>query len=212
MVETKTKSPIRKIVVPGEFLAENNRKIGANVFKEEGKIYSSVLGVYYPEADVINVVPLKGHYSPRKNDIVIGIVVNETYNAYEIDIGTSVNPYVLKEYIRGYLKIHDIVSAQVYRVDEVKEVELRNVRLLRGGYVLTFTPVKAPRFIGKNNSMLDLLKKYTNCQMILGMNGRIWVKDGDTELLKKALNLIESSSHKPHLTTKVEEMLKGDNK
>ncbi len=209
---SEIKSSKRKIVIPGELLTQENKRTGANIFKENGTIFSSVFGVYYPDSEIVSVVPLNGHYLPRVGDAVIGIVVDETYNGYEIDIGTSTNPFIMKERIRGYLKHHDFVLASIERVDEVNDIDLRIMRTLHTGNLLTFTPVKAPRFIGKNNSMIDTIKKYTASQIYLGMNGRIWAKEGNIELLKKAISLIEEEAHKPHLTTKVEEMLKGDKK
>ena len=66
---------------------------------------------------------------------------------------------------------------------------------------------KIPRVIGKSGSMLAELKEGTGCSLLVGRNGWIWAKGGDTLLLAKAIDLIEREAHLSNLTNKVAEFL-----
>jgi len=60
--------------------------------------------------------------------------------------------------------------------------------------------------------MISLLKKYTQCRIFVGQNGRIWVS-GDDESIRKVIQTIkkiEKESLSYGLTNKIEEMLKKD--
>ena len=75
-------------------------------------------------------------------------------------------------------------------------------------------PSKVPRIIGKKGSMISLLKKYTNCRIFVGQNGRIWV-DGEESGINKVIDtikMIEDESLSYGLTNKIEDLLKKDTK
>lgn len=54
-----------------------------------------------------------------------------------------------------------------------------------------------------------MLKKLTNCEILLGQNGVIWVK-GDKkmeEIVKRALEMIDREAHTSGLTDRVKEFI-----
>ena len=55
---------MKRIVVPGELLSEERKRLGGNVFVSDGKIYSKVLGIADDENERATVVPLEGKYNP----------------------------------------------------------------------------------------------------------------------------------------------------
>ena len=59
--------------------------------------------------------------------------------------------------------------------------------------------------------MLATLKKYTNCWIFVGQNGRIWIKGEDEKvnLLIKAIRKIEKEAHTFGLTQRIIKMLGG---
>jgi len=199
-----------KLVIPGELIADKRMKLGPHVFVENGKIYSDVVGLAKIDRGIARVVPLQGKYMPKAGDVVIGIVVSEEYSYYIIDINSFYYSFVPKEEIRIPLRKGTIVSAKIVKVDEINAATLSNIRVFRGGEVLTISPVKVPRVIGKNASMLNLLKRGTACSLMVGMNGRIWAKGGNIELLKKALAKIERESHLSNLTLRIQKMLEKE--
>jgi exosome complex component RRP4 len=182
--------------------------MGSNVYVANGKIHSKVIGIYNDEGEYANVVALEGGYEPRRDDVVIGAVIRAVHAGYEIDINGPVTSFIPRGALREDLREGDLISAKVSYVDEMKQAELDFPRTIFGGEILEVTPVKVPRFIGKNASMLEVLKEGTGSTIIIGKNGRVWAKGGNIELLKKALEFIEENSHKSSLTNAVEDLLK----
>ncbi len=203
---------IKKIVVPGEVLSEDRKKIGSHVFMENGKLVSDCLGIYSEGEEFVSVVPLNGRYIPQKNDLILGIVVDEKYSGYLIDVNSIYQSYVSKDELRERVKKGDVISAKVSNVNEINEADLESVRVFYGGEVLNVTPVKVPRLIGKNGSMLQVLKDGTGANILVGRNGRVWVKGGNIGLLKKAIQKIEDEAHLSNLTNSVKEFLEKEGK
>ena len=203
---------MKRIVIPGELVSEERKRLGSNVFVANGKIYSKVIGVTSDEGDYANVVALEGGYEPRRDDVVIGAIVRVVHAGYEIDIGSATNSFVPRGAFRDDMVEGDLVTAKISFVDEMKQAELDFPRRIFGGEILKVTPVKVPRFIGKNASMLEILKEGTGSTIIIGKNGRVWAKDGNMALLKEALAFIEENSHKSNLTNTIGDMLKTKGK
>ena len=203
---------MKRIVIPGELVSEERKRLGSNVFIANGKIYSKVVGVTSDEGDYANVVALEGGYEPRRDDVVIGAIVRVVHAGYEIDIGSATNSFVPRGAFRDDMVEGDLVTAKISFVDEMKQAELDFPRRIFGGEILKVTPVKVPRFIGKNASMLEILKEGTGSTIIIGKNGRVWAKDGNMALLKEALAFIEENSHKSNLTNTIGDMLKTKGK
>jgi len=203
---------MKKIVVPGEIVTDDRKKLGSHVFIRDGKIHSDVLGIANAEGDYANVVPLVGSYAPEYNDLIVGIVVEEKMYGYMVDIGGFYPAFVSKREIREQLRVGFIISAKVMEVDEMQEAKLGFVRIFYGGNLFSIDAVKVPRVIGKNSSMLEVLKNGTGCSVLVGRNGKIWAKGGDLDLLLEALEMINEESHSENLTNRVEEFLKSKNK
>ena len=86
----------------------------------------------------------------------------------------------------------------------------RGLGKLEGGRIITINGHKVPRVIGKEGSMINLIKDNTNTEITVGQNGRVWIKgdlDGETKATE-AIKLIERESGSEGLTEKVEEFLK----
>jgi len=201
----------RKVVVPGELVTEERKKTGRHVFVEEGKIYSDCLGLADSEGEYVNVIPLQGKYMPQTGDLIVGIIVSEEYSGYVIDINSFYTSFLPKEKLRKPLKKGDIVSTKISYVDEINEADLENVRVFYDGEIVDVAPVKVPRVIGKNGSMLNVLKQGTGSAVMAGRNGRVWIKGGNIPLLKKALKKIEDEAHTSNLTNKMEQFLNDEN-
>ena len=198
---------VKRLVIPGELVTEERKKLGSHVFVREGKIYSDSIGLVNDEGDFASVVPLEGKYTPQVGDVVIGLISGERFAVYGIDINSFYASFIMKKELREVLKPGRIVSAKVTRVNEMNEAELAMPRLFFGGEIIEISPVKVPRVIGREGSMLNILKAGTGSTIIVGRNGRIWAKGGNTDLLIKALKKISSEAHMDNLTNRVAEFL-----
>ena len=203
---------MKQIVIPGEIVSEERKRLGSNVYVQNGKIHSKVLGIIDNESDTADVVALKGTYVPKRDDTVIGIVNRVVFAGYGVEINSFNESFIPRKAMRQDAKLGDIIVAKIDDVNELKEANLSYPKKLYDGEIIEIIPVRSPRLIGKNASMLDVLTNGTNCEIFIGKNGRVWAKDGNIDLLKKAINFIDENSYKSNLTNAVEELLKGEKK
>jgi len=218
----------REIVIPSQLLGDvKDKKAGRGTFVENKKIYAEILGVLNENNGFINVVPLKGRYDPIEKDFVIGIVEEPMASSWLVDINAAYPALLHVNEVpwdvefgetEKYLNHGDSVMAKILSVDQEKKLQVtlkdRNLYKIRGGTMIEVEPSKVPRIIGKKGSMISLLKKYTNCRIFVGQNGRIWI-DGDEDGVKKVIETIkkiEDESLAYGLTNKIEELLKKDAK
>jgi len=199
---------MKQIVIPGEMVSKERKRLGANVYVSDGKIYSKVLGITDTERDTADVVALEGTYIPRREDTVIGVVNRVVFAGYGINVNSFADSFIPRKAVRQELRLGDVIAAKVDEVNELREANLNYPKRLAGGEVIQVTAVKSPRLIGKNGSMLDVLTNGTGCEVFIGKNGRVWARNGNIVLLKKAVKFIEENSYKSNLTKAVEQLLK----
>ena len=201
---------MKKVVIPGELISQERKRLGSNVYVANGKIYSKVLGISEDSDERASVVPLEGKYFPQQDDVVIGVVTRAIFAGYNININSFVESFIPKSVMREDLKVGDLISAKVEYVNELREADLGFPRRMFGGDVIEVTAVRTPRLIGKSGSMLELLKQGTGCDIIIGKNGRVWARNGNLALLKKIVLFINDNSYKSNLTNAVEEFFKAE--
>jgi len=216
---------MRKIVLPGSLIGDAKSKLpGKGTFKEGNKIYSSRLGILEEKGKYVNVIPLSGVYDPNIGDVVIGIIQEVFKNAWIIDINAPYPALLTMEEApwkmeygetSKYLKVGDVIVAIIKLIDEARNIEItmkgKQCRKIEDGIIIEIQPSKVPRVIGKNASMLNILKRYTKCWIFVGQNGRIWIKGNDenVNMLIKALRKIEKEAHTTGLTERIVKMLGG---
>jgi exosome complex component RRP4 len=196
---------MKSIVIPGDRINDGVSSNGAYV--EDGKNYASVMG-FYDEGGK-RVVPLEGMWLPKIEDTVVGVVVNAgRNNSYTIDLNTfRTGVLLLGKYSRSTLKAGEMIEAIVDRINGKKEVILSRPRELRGGIAIKVKPTKIPRVLGKANTMANQIAELTKCDMVIGSNGIVWIRGGDTALAIEAIRRIEREAHLSGLTERIKEML-----
>ena len=102
----------KRIVVPGEVLTEEKKRIGTHVFIADGKIRAECLGVYDADQQSVSVIPLNGKYIPKREDIVLGIVYSEQYAGYLIDVNSFYYSFVMREDVQRPLSKRDVFFAK----------------------------------------------------------------------------------------------------
>jgi len=217
----------RELVLPGDFITDGKFKAVSGTYMDGGKIYASTLGIKTIRSDFVNVVPLAGQYIPKVGDQVIGVVVEVGPSNWLVDINS---PYPAPMHINEapwrvdfgdtarYLNVGESILARIFMVDEVKHVQVsmkdHGLRKIQGGQIITISHSKVPRVIGRNGSMIQMIKNYTNCRIIVGQNGRIWV-DGDVAAVAnavKAIDIIDNEAQSIGLTERLKEFLEGTQK
>ncbi len=221
----------KDIVVPGEVIAESMDYVPtAGTYRDGDKIIAAQVGMISMDGRLIKLIPLSGRYFPREGDTVIGRVTNAGFNNWFIDIGYA-NEAVLplkegtSEYIdRGadlskYYDIGDYVMCKVIRVTRSVAIDLTmrgpGLRKLNGGKIVNVTPAKVPRVIGKQGSMVNLIKEKTGCRISVGQNGWVWIQADEPKaemLATRAVQQIEEKAHNHGLTDEITNLLSQEMK
>ncbi|MBD3309765.1 RNA-binding protein [Candidatus Woesearchaeota archaeon] len=221
----KLVSKDKEIVVPGEELAQGMDYLpGQGTFRDKEAIVASRLGLLSVDGRALKIIPLTGRYLPKKDDTIIAQVTDVTMNGWRLDTNSAYSAMIglkdaTSEFIpRGadltqYFSFGDYVVAKIINVTSQKLIDLSmkgpGLMKLHGGRVIKVNTHKVPRIIGKQGSMVSLIKNATGCKMIIGQNGLAWI-DGEPEnelIVVEAIRKIEKESHISGLTDRIKEFL-----
>ena len=233
----------RDLVVPGEILTEDTKNYlpgrGTIFNKDRTKIISLNIGLKQVKRNYINVIPLRGFYTPRPGDKVIALITDKNPVKYICDINAKekgiLKPKntVARGKPRGYrggapdrqdnstekYDIGDILIVKVLAADRLNKPELTTVGKYLGkrrdGLVITIDTPKIPRIIGRSGSMIKMLKNLTKSNIFVTQNGRIWLKGENLaheRLLIDAIRKIEEEAHTVGLTDRMSEYIENEKK
>lgn len=238
--EFEDEETTRDLVVPGEVLTTDTKNFlpgrGTLLTKDRTKIISLNIGLKQTKKNYINVIPLRGFYTARPGDKVIALVVDKNPVKYRCDINAKEDATLKPKNTikRGRVKkgghdrydsgtekyeIGDILIAKVLSADRLNTPELTTVGKYLGkknnGIVISIDPPKIPRIIGRNGSMIKILKNLTRTNIFVTQNGRIWLKGEDIaheRLLIDAIQKIEREAHTVGLTDRMSEYIENEKK
>jgi len=219
----------KQLVAPGDLLAEGDYVPGDSTYKENGKIYANRLGLVDYNGRRVNVVALKAFYVPAPGDTVIGKVVETTPGGWVIDIKAPhlarlrASDVVERSFkpettdLPSIFDVGDLIIANVVASDRTRDplltVREPGLGKIMRGQLIEVTPTKIPRVIGRQGSMVGMIKRETGCQLTIGQNGLILINGRspkDERLAVMALRKIEAESHTSGLTDRVTEMIKKE--
>ncbi|MEF8832999.1 MAG: exosome complex RNA-binding protein Rrp4 [Candidatus Thermoplasmatota archaeon] len=212
----------REILLPGDEVEEDDLNAGRGMFKDNEKIYASRLGVKRIRSGYVNVAAQSGRYEPQEGEKVIGTVTDINSSFWMVDVNAPnlavlhVNdvPWMV-DYgdTASYIEVGDALLIKITSVDEQNKMQItmdeEGLKKLSDGQIIEIPPSQVPRVIGRGGSMISMLKKYTDCKIFVGQNGRIWI-DGDLEgqyLAAKAIKMIEENAQAVGLTDLIKEFL-----
>jgi len=197
------------ILIPGDSL----KKKDINSYERENNYYSKYILLLNED----KTTRLFGYYIPEVNDIVIGKVIDVLSNAWIIDINS---PYMGKLSLKDIgtdpndlYTYGDYILCQIVKMTKNKliDLDIKKKEKLNDGLILKVDPARIPRLIGKNSSMLNLIKEYLKIDIIIGKNGRIYL-NGNVNNVSRAVDIIRfiiNNSYKRGLTEKVKEILEN---
>ena len=220
----------KDVVVPGEVLATGMGFLpGFGTYRDEEELKAAKLGLVHIDRKVVKIVPLSGRYFPKRGDTIIGKVFDILMTGWRLETNSAFSGVLpLKESGTGYVPkgadlsqyydVGDYIVVKVTQVTSQMLVDLSargpGLKKLKGGRVIEVNPNKVPRIIGKQGSMVTMIKNATGCRITVGQNGLIWI-DGDPQneiIAVEAVRMIEGNSHLAGLTDKVKEFLEKKTK
>lgn len=217
--ETVSDSKERKIVVPGEIIAKGEDFLPSEgTRREEENVVAGRFGLAEIAGRVIKVIPLFGAFIPRRGNVVIGRVTDITMRGWVVDIDCADSAflpieeypkYVNKNEMDQYLKIGDVIVAKIWSMNQ-RGIDLsmksRGLGKLNDGFIFRVIPARVPRVIGREGSMINLIKERTNCSITVGQNGWVWIRGSSTDEELKARKAVEFVSDKVHIDGLTEKM------
>ena len=217
----------KTLVVPGEELAEGMDYLpGNDVFREGEKLIAMKLGLVTISGRFVKIVSLVGSYIPKKDDIVLGKIVTMGFSGWRVDFGWAFEGNLAlrdgsTEFIEKnadlsqYYDYGDWIVCQITNVTSSgRFIDLTmkgpGLRKLGIGRIIKVSSSKVPRIIGKQGSMISLIKESTGCKISVGQNGIIWLLGEHLEkelLAVQAIQKIEAESHILGLTDRIKAFL-----
>jgi exosome complex component RRP4 len=218
----------KQIAVPGETLAQGMDYLpGEGAIREGENLIASRMGLVNIDGRAVKVIPLSGIYLPKRDDVIICKVIDVLMSGWRVDINSAYSAMLpLKdasaEYIpkgadlRRFFDLGEYLIAVVTNVTSQKlvDISMRGPGLwkIRGGRIINVTPCKVPRIIGKQGSMVSMIKEATGAKITVGQNGVVWIQCEDPEKELIAVNTIrkiEKEAHISGLTERIKEYLGG---
>ena len=210
----------RQIIIPGEKIVDSGDFLpGEGTEKRAGGIYALRFGLAETSDKLIRVIPLSGVYSPRRGNVVIGKVEEINFNGWRININApetaflslmEVPRYVNKDGLDEVMDIGDMVIAKVWGINKRGidlSIKSRGLGRIDEGIIMEINPHKVPRVIGKEGSMIRLIKENTGCNITVGQNGLIWITGNKVEdelFAKKAILCVAEKCFVSGLTEEME--------
>ena len=218
----------KESVVPGEILAEGMDNLpGTGTYREGDNILAGRLGLTYIDGRAIKLIPLSGRYTPRRDDTIICRIIDINFSGWRVDTNSAYSAMLsMKDATSGFIQkgedltqyynLGEYVVAKVVNVTSQKLIDVTmkgpGLHKLKGGRVIEVSPHKVPRIIGKQGSMVGMIKQATNCRITVGQNGLVWIQgEPDKELLvEKTIRKIEKESHLAGLTDRIQKFLEKE--
>ena len=215
----------KDISVPGEILAVGMDSFpGIGTYREGENIIAARLGLVQLDGRTIKLIPLSGRYNPKKYDTIIGKVIDVAMSGWRLETNSPYSAMLsMKEATSQFINrgadltkfydIDDYVSCKIVQVTSQKLVDVTmkgmGLQKLKGGRIINVSSNKVPRIVGKQGSMVSMIKDATKCNITVGQNGLIWINGPpEGELLAvKSIRKIEEESHLSGLTDKIKEFL-----
>lgn len=231
MEKTSLKVKDKDIVTPGDVLAEGMTYLPSQgTYRNGNFVIATRLGLIRIDGKVIKIIPLSGNYLPKKGDVIIGIVRDINFSGWSIKTNSAYQAMLSMkdasdDFIRRgadltkYYDIGDYIVTKIYNVTSQNLIDLTmkgpGLRKIQGGRILEVAPTKVPRIIGKQGSMVSMIKKASNCNIIVGQNGIVWIKGLNPEdeiITVETIKKIEAESHIAGLTDKIKKFLESKGK
>jgi exosome complex component RRP4 len=199
----------RTVVVPGEILFSGEDILpGEGTRREGNNILASRFGLAEKIGRVVKIIPLSGAFVPRRNNIVLGRVTDIVHSGWIVDVDYASNGFlplvetprfINKHEMDQFLAIGDVIAAKVWSITP-RGIDLamkgKGLGKLEGGFMFRINPSRVPRVIGREGSMINLIKDNTGCNITIGQNGWIWVRGNDLDGELKARRAIEFIAEK----------------
>ncbi|XP_061895598.1 exosome complex component RRP40-like [Entelurus aequoreus] len=148
-------------------------------------------------------------YVPAKGETVIGVVTTKSVDVFKVDVGGSEQASLSYLAFEGATKrnrpnvqVGDLVFGQFIVANKDMEAELVCVDSSgrangmgvfgAGGLLFRASLGLVRRLLAPNSDLRQELEQLFPCELVVGMNGRLWVKSASVQRTLVIANLLES--------------------
>jgi exosome complex component RRP4 len=220
----------KKVVVPGEEVAKGMDFLPTDgVYRNGESLMASRLGLLSVDGRLVRVIPLSGRYLPKRGDVIVGRIIDVNIYGWNVEINSayramlSVKEASMEFIARGadltrYFTFDDYIMTKITNVTSQNLVDLTmkgpGLKKLGEGRIVNVSPSKVPRIIGKQGSMVSMIKEATGCRITVGQNGVVWLQGAPDQesLAVETLRKIEAESHISGLTDRIKVFLEEKTK
>lgn len=222
-----TKETKKEIVTPGEIIAKADEFLpGDWTMKQGDNVIATRLGIVEKSDKLIKIIPTSGVYIPRRGNTVIAEVKDIVNAGWQVEIGGPYSAFLPLRECPGFIETHemenvygigDLIVTKIFNVGRtsidltMKSQERGMLGKIKDGMVFKVNSHRVPRIIGKEGSMVKLIKDASKCGVTVAQNGIIWITGDNVEdklFAKKAIEFIINNVTVDGLTEKVEAWLK----
>ncbi|CAF95424.1 unnamed protein product, partial [Tetraodon nigroviridis] len=148
-------------------------------------------------------------YVPTRGDAVIGVVTAKTGDIFKVDVGGSEQASLSYLAFEGATKrnrpnvqVGDLVFAQLLVANRDMEPELVCVDgsgrangmgvFGEGGLLFSVSLGLVRRLLAPHSEIRSDLQQLVPCELLVGLNGRVWVRSSSTQRTLVVANLLQS--------------------
>ena len=161
--------------------------------------------------------------------MVIGKIIEINLHGWIVDINS---PYLAmlrptealnksykpqKDELSEFLNVGDLIQAKIIAYDRTRNplltIKEPSLGKITRGQIVKVSPAKIPRIIGRKGSMINMLKRETRCNIVVGQNGLIHIcgrNSEDERIAVLAIKKIELEAHTSGLTDRIAEMIRKE--
>jgi len=225
--EKKILSSVKKLLLfPGEEYEFDQKLIHYDAFGySEGNLITKRCGILLTDEkgqakDDQNEEVFRSlgrYYSPKEDDLVLGIIVQKSAEFYKIDINSYTSAILNTKDFEGATKktkpnlnLGDLIFARVSKVNKFDTPMLSCISLheqknwasgesyfgvIKGGNLFNFDKLRTWDYFNDSYA-LNRLKDVVNYEIIIGFNGRMWIKSDTAEDIYTIYNILTNSNNK----------------
>lgn len=215
----------KSIVVPGDVLAEGMDFLPSfGTYRKDDQIIANRLGLLSVEGKVLKTIQMAGAYLPKRNDVVIGRVFDILMSGWRMNINSAYSAVLMMKEasfnfiqkganLSKFFALDEYVMTKITNVTSQKLVDVTmkgpGLRKLTGGRIIKVNTHKVPRIIGKQGSMVSMIKDATGCRISVGQNGLVWISgEPEQEMLAvETIKKIAAEAHHSGLTDEIKKFL-----
>lgn len=208
-----------RVVLPGDTVMPYDPEtsterivLGPGLRWEDGTVRVAKAGLLKKVRDLYFVDTRQKRYVPQRREYVIGIVVKKMGDLYKVDIGAS-EPATISflsfenasKKTKQHLTLGDLVYGQLIVANKHMDAELVCIDaydramgmgvLPDGGVMFSVSLHVARQLIDPGNPFLLTLALKVKYTIVVGMNGRVWVKAAKEKDVVAIMNCVLMLEH-----------------